>query len=60
MKPQIFSLKFGINTCYIIKGEGTVMIDGGPSKAREKFKKYLIKYSINPGEIKLVVLTHAE
>lgn len=60
MKPRIFSLKFGINTCYIIKGEGTIMIDGGPSKASEKFKKYLIKYSINPNEIKLVVLTHAD
>ena len=60
MRPQIFSLKFGINTCYIIKGEGTIMIDGGPSKAINKFKKYLIKYSINPNEIKLVVLTHAD
>ena len=60
MNPQIFSLKFGINTCYIIKGEGTIMIDGGPLKAIEKFKKYLIKYSINPNEIKLVVLTHAD
>ena len=60
MKPQIFPLKFGINTCYIIKGEGTIMIDGGPSKAIEKFKKYLIQYSINPNEIKLVVLTHAD
>jgi hydroxyacylglutathione hydrolase len=60
MIPQIFSLKFGINTCYIIKGKGTIMIDGGPSKAREKFKKYLIKYAIIPNEIKLVVLTHAD
>jgi len=60
METQIFSLKFGINTCYIIKSKGTIMIDGGPSKAIGKFKKYLIKYSINPNEIKLVVLTHAD
>lgn len=60
MKPQIFSLKFGINTCYIIRGKGTIMVDGGPSKAREKFKKYLNKYSIKPNEIKLLVLTHAD
>ncbi|MBN2635379.1 MAG: MBL fold metallo-hydrolase [Prolixibacteraceae bacterium] len=60
MKTQIFSLRFGINTCYIIRGEGTIMIDGGPSKAIEKFKKYLVKYSIIPNEIKLVVLTHAD
>jgi len=60
MKPQIFSLKFGINTCYVIQDIGTIMVDGGPSKAIEKFKKYLIQYSINPNEIKLVVLTHAD
>ncbi len=60
MKPQIFSLKFGINTCYIIRDKGTIMVDGGPSKATEKFKKYMIKYSIDPNEIKLVVLTHAD
>jgi glyoxylase-like metal-dependent hydrolase (beta-lactamase superfamily II) len=60
MKPQIFSLKFGINTCYIIKGEGTIMIDGGPPNAIEKFKKYLDKFRIDPKEIKLIVLTHAD
>ena len=36
------------------------MIDGGPSNALEKFKKYLIKYAIDPSEIKLLVLSHAD
>lgn len=60
METKIFSLKFGINTCYIIKGNGTIMIDGGPANVGDKFKKYLLKYGIDPKEINLIVLTHAD
>jgi hydroxyacylglutathione hydrolase len=60
MKPQIFSLKFRINTCYIIRGKGTIMVDGGPPNAIDTFKKYLDKFRIDPKEIQLLVLTHAD
>ena len=60
MESKIFSLRFGINTCYIIKGKGTIMIDGGPSGVKNKFKKYLTEFGIDPKEIRLVVLTHAD
>ena len=36
------------------------MIDGGPPNAIKKLNKYLARYSINPTDIKLVVLTHAD
>lgn len=36
------------------------MIDGGPPKALKTFKKYLGKLSINPTDIKLIVLTHGD
>lgn len=60
METKIHSLKFGINRCYIIQSEGTIMIDGGPPKSIKKFKKYLDEFSINPAEIQLIILTHAD
>lgn len=63
MKNQIHTLKFGINQCYIIRQqEGAIMIDGGPgqTQAFKKFKMYLNQYSVQPDELKLVVLTHGD
>jgi len=39
---------------------GTIMVDGGPPNAIGKFKKYLNKFGIDPKEIQLVVLSHAD
>jgi hydroxyacylglutathione hydrolase len=59
MSSDIFSLKLGINSCYIIRGKTTIMIDGGmPNKIRV-FKRRLGRLYINPEEIKLLVLTHS-
>ncbi|MEN8153888.1 MAG: MBL fold metallo-hydrolase [Acidobacteriota bacterium] len=60
MKNQIFTLKFGINRCYIIKGKGAVLIDGGPPDKGRAFTKILSKYSIDPRDIQLIVLTHGD
>jgi len=62
MKTQIHTLKFGINKCYIIQQEGTIMIDGGPGQKNtfNKFRKYLQQFSVKPEELKLVVLTHGD
>jgi glyoxylase-like metal-dependent hydrolase (beta-lactamase superfamily II) len=60
METKIHTLKFGINRCYIIQAEGTIMIDGGPPNSIKKFKKYLDELSIDPSEIQLIVLTHAD
>ncbi len=58
--PQIFILNFGINRCYIIKGEQAVMVDAGPRGKIKSFKKQLSSFKINPEEIKLIVLTHGD
>ncbi|MCK5220126.1 MAG: MBL fold metallo-hydrolase, partial [Candidatus Aminicenantes bacterium] len=60
MADQIFTLKFGINRCYIIKGKKAIMIDGGPVHAEKQFKKYLKKNQIDPQDISLIVLTHGD
>jgi len=62
MKTRIHSLKFGINQCYIIQQKGTIMVDGGPGQKNTitKFRKYLQQFSIQPEELKLVILTHGD
>lgn len=60
MSAKIFNIKFGINTCYVIKEKGTIMIDGGPPKMRGIFLKKMTDYSVDPEEIQLIVLTHGD
>jgi hydroxyacylglutathione hydrolase len=60
MSTDIFSLKLGINRCYLIRGgKGIIMIDCGMPNKLRAFEKTLSAYNINPDEVKLIVLTHA-
>jgi len=49
-----------INTCYVIKEKGVIMVDGGPPKMRSTFIKKMNEFAVDPKEIKLVVLTHGD
>lgn len=51
-------IKVGVDNCYIIKQEGTILIDGGMPGEFDKFSKRLKDLGINPSEIKAVVITH--
>lgn len=51
-------IKVGIDNCYIIKDENTILIDGGMPGEFNKITKGLKDISINPNEIKAMVLTH--
>jgi hydroxyacylglutathione hydrolase len=59
MKPEIFRLRLGLNSCYLIRGKDIVMVDGGMPNKLKLFKRELSRLNINPGEIKLIVLTHS-
>jgi len=59
MKTEIFPIKLGLNSCYLIRGKGIVMIDGGVPNKLKMFKRKLSKLGIQPSEIKLIVLTLA-
>ena len=48
----------GIDHIHIIRGEKTIMIDGGDPGQAKRFAKALEKLSIKPEDIKLIVLTH--
>lgn len=59
MKTEIFRVKLGLNSTYLIRGKDVVMIDGGMPKKLKVFKRVLTRLEIHPSEIKLIVLTHS-
>jgi glyoxylase-like metal-dependent hydrolase (beta-lactamase superfamily II) len=60
MTTQIIPFRSGINTCYIIRERGTIMIDGAWSGSGPSFRRFLERHKISPSEIKLIVLTHGD
>jgi hydroxyacylglutathione hydrolase len=59
MSSDIFSLKLGLNSCYLIRGKTTIMVDGGMPNKLRVFRRKLGRLYIRPEEIKLMVLTHS-
>jgi glyoxylase-like metal-dependent hydrolase (beta-lactamase superfamily II) len=55
---NINSIKLGADHCYILQDEGCIMIDGGAPKQAKSFLKAVEKLSVNPGDIRLIILTH--
>ncbi len=59
MEYTIYSTRLGTSNCYIVKtAKGSIMIDAGNKRKTKKFLKFLKRYSIDPKEIKYIVLTH--
>jgi glyoxylase-like metal-dependent hydrolase (beta-lactamase superfamily II) len=48
----------GINNCYLLRGNRTVLIDGGAPGGYKDFVRGLQELEIDPREIELIVLTH--
>jgi glyoxylase-like metal-dependent hydrolase (beta-lactamase superfamily II) len=57
MKAEIFPFSLGFNDCYVIQEQGMIMIDGGPPNKKMDFIKAMKKISLNPENIKLIVIT---
>jgi glyoxylase-like metal-dependent hydrolase (beta-lactamase superfamily II) len=58
MSLNIHPIKLGVSCCYVIKGQGTILIDGGAPKQARNFMKGIECLSINPKDIQLIVITH--
>ena len=55
---RVHTVPVGFDRCYILEGEGVVMVDGGaPGRARA-FKAGLARLALQPRDIGLVVVTH--
>jgi len=60
MTHQIIPFQSGINTCYLIKGDGAILVDAGYAGMISSFSKFLHLNHIEPGEIRLIVNTHGD
>ncbi len=58
MRINIYPIKLGVDCCYILRGEKTIMIDGGSPNRVTQFKRGLTRFSIKPEEIELLIMTH--
>jgi glyoxylase-like metal-dependent hydrolase (beta-lactamase superfamily II) len=60
MSLQIIPFQYSINTAYIIKDKGAVLFDASYQGAAETFSKLLSDSGIDPGEIKLIIISHGD
>jgi len=58
MAVSIYPIKLGFDHCYVIRGEKTILIDGGSPNQVKQFKKALARLSIRHEEIGLIIITH--
>ena len=59
MPARIISVPLGFTDCYLIQEDtGIIMIDGGTSGNINTFKTTLSAHSIQPSDIKLIIVTH--
>ena len=47
---EIYSIRLGLNSCYLIRGKSTIMIDGGMPFMFRTFKRKLAKLRMKPDE----------
>jgi hydroxyacylglutathione hydrolase len=54
-------LKLGYVNCYLVKtGDGFVLVDTGGSNARRELEAALTEAGCQPGDLKLIVITHGD
>jgi len=58
MSIDIISISLGFDQCYVLKGEGVVVVDSGEPKKGAVFASTLEKKGIRLQDVKLVILTH--
>jgi hydroxyacylglutathione hydrolase len=58
MGVSIYPIKLGVACCYLLRGDGIIMIDGGAPNQAKCFLKALERLSIQPRDLRLLVLTH--
>ena len=58
MTVAIQQIPLGLTNCYLVRDEGTVLVDGGQPKNIRQFLKTLSRLAIEPQEISLILLTH--
>ena len=58
MSVDIHPIKLGVDCCYVIRGDGAIMIDAGPPCQAARFRKAMETLQLDPRSIRLIVITH--
>ena len=58
MDISIYPIPLGFDHCYVIEGQGMIMIDSGVPKKANSFLKATARVSIQPEDVQLIVITH--
>jgi hydroxyacylglutathione hydrolase len=58
METSIHPIRMGVETIYVLRGQGTIVIDAGEPSKLGDFERGIAQASIQPDAIQLIVLTH--
>lgn len=58
MATAIFPIRLGFDCCYLLRDRGVILIDAGLRGRGLRFKRFLDRLGISPGEVRLMVITH--
>ncbi len=58
MSTSIHTIPLGIANTFIIKDQGTVLVDCGPPRKSKAFIKHLQATGLKPEDIQLIIITH--
>lgn len=58
MAFKFYRIPVGICNCYLLRGERTILIDGGAWGGFSSFQRQLQTLNVDPKEIELILLTH--
>jgi glyoxylase-like metal-dependent hydrolase (beta-lactamase superfamily II) len=59
MDTQIFPVPLGFDTCYVLRGDGVIVVDAGQPKKGRAFLNGLRRAGIQAQDVGLILLTHA-
>lgn len=58
MDLRIDRIRLGVTSCYLVRHEGTILIDTGHANQEKKFVENLSRLGVKPEEVKLILITH--
>jgi len=58
MSVEIIPIPLGFDTCYVLRADGVIAVDAGAPHRRNTFLRGLERASIEPEDVKLIILTH--
>jgi hydroxyacylglutathione hydrolase len=54
-----YRVQLGTSNSYLIQGDdGCILVDAGNPRQEKRFFRYLDKYGMHPGDVRLIVVTH--